>query len=160
MDFACHARLTSPASAPSIGELRPGVHRISYSVLCRRRTHRGVEQRRVAGVQHFLLVKAPDKPTLSLAVCDIYEHQPLLCNGDVYVAKAKVFERRAAALLWMRSWSAQSRCGLGERMLARRSTTGTQWAGCTLPAMKMCPCWGDGRMRSLVAAIGNARTVL
>ncbi len=75
------------------------MHRIFYYMLCRRRTHRGAEQRRVVGVQHFLLVKAPDKPTLSLAVCDIYEHQPTLCNGDVYVAKAKGFERRAAALL-------------------------------------------------------------
>ncbi|CAL8464200.1 g3735 [Coccomyxa elongata] len=42
--------------------------------------------------------QAPDKPTLRLAVCNIYEHQPPLCNGGVYVAKAEVFERRAAAL--------------------------------------------------------------
>jgi hypothetical protein len=72
--------------------------RISYFVLCRWKTRQGSEQRRVGKVQHFLLVKAPDKPTLRLAVCDIYEHQSPLCNGNVYVAKAKVFKRRAAAL--------------------------------------------------------------
>lgn len=41
-----------------------------------------------------MLVKAPDKPT---PVSDIYEHLPPLCNGSVYVAKAEVYERRAAA---------------------------------------------------------------
>lgn len=49
-------------------------------------------------VQHFLLVQAHEKPTLRLAVCDIYKDQPPLCTGNVYVAKAEVYERRAAAL--------------------------------------------------------------
>lgn len=46
--------------------------RISHFVLCRRRMRQGSEQHSLARVQHFLLVKAPDKPTLRLAVCDIY----------------------------------------------------------------------------------------
>ncbi|CAL8469264.1 g8805 [Coccomyxa elongata] len=95
--------LSMAADLPGIGTINAVSYararsRISYFVLCRRTTRRGSEQRRVARVQHFLLVKAPDKPTLRLAVCDIYEHQPPLCNGGVYVAKAEVFERRAAAL--------------------------------------------------------------
>lgn len=61
-------------------------------------TRRGNEQLRVARGQHFLLAKVPDKLTLRLAVCGIYEHLPPLCNSSVYVAKAEVFQRRAAAL--------------------------------------------------------------
>lgn len=91
------------ADLPGIGTINAVSYtrarsRISYFVLCRRTTCRGSEQRRVARVQHFLLVKAPDKPTLRLAVCHIYEHQPPLCDGGVYVAKAEVLERRGAAL--------------------------------------------------------------
>ena len=91
------------ADLPGIGTLNAMSYgrarsRVSYNVLCRQRTRLGSEQRRVAPVQHFLLAKAPDRPTLRLAVVDIFQHQPLLCDGAVHVAKSELFERRGAAL--------------------------------------------------------------
>ena len=54
--------------------------------------------RRVGVVQHFLLVKAVNKPTIRLAVCNLYAPQPSLCNGSVYVANANAVERLAEAV--------------------------------------------------------------
>ena len=98
--------------------------RLSCSVLCRQRTRQGSEQRRVTPVQHFLLVEAQNRPSLRLAVCDVYQPQPSLCDGALYVANAEQFERRGAAVpmdAWMRCWCARS-CG---KRMAASSTKAT-----------------------------------
>ena len=107
--YAAHATaadvvpLPCQADLPGIGTVNAMSYgrtrsRLSYFVLFRRRTRLGSEQRRVARVQHFLLVQAQDRPLLRLAVCDVYHHQPPPSDGAVYVARAEQFERRAAAV--------------------------------------------------------------
>ena len=99
----CRCPLLRQADLPGIVTINAlqyatACSRLSYFVVCRRMMRNGKEGRRGGVIQHFLLVKAVNKPTLRLAICNLYAPLPSLCNGTVYVADASEVERLAEAM--------------------------------------------------------------
>ena len=63
----------------------------------------GGEEHRVAKVLHLLLASSPGLATLRLAVCDVYQWQAALRDGDVSVARQDRVEKESLGVAVDRS---------------------------------------------------------